>query len=84
VKKVTAQDIQNHFLPPAKPANVSRPAGVIVPPIHRDKIQESRILLWEALRVIGQVKHENQNQPVVDNHLKEADEKVRAALRLIL
>lgn len=93
-KGLTDRDINEHFLGKSNvigSTTTGRFTGIAPnlantpkakPP--QDKIMDARVLLWESLKLIGQAKHENQQQPVVDNHLKEADEKVRAALRLIL
>lgn len=85
MRQVSNKDITQHFL-----GAELLPSGVKFTPtapksIPKDKIQEARIALWSALRYVGQAKHENVgSSPVVDTHLKDADEQIRIALRLIL
>ena len=84
MRRLTDREIREHFLPAApKPAAQTFPKAILKE-VPKDKVQEARIFLWRALQLIGQAKHENRDNPVVDIHLKEADEQVRGALRLIL
>ena len=92
MRRLTQQDMNQHFR--EKPVTLSVTSGRFSgahpnqanapKEFPKDKVQESRLRLWEALKHIGQARHENISQPVVDTHLKEADEAVREALRLIL
>lgn len=91
MRRLTDTDIRQHFLPEVKGAESGRFSGShpnlanTPKSIPRDKVQESRVFLWQSLQKIGQAMHENRDgSPVVTVHLKEADEAVRQALRLIL